>query len=191
MNLYDEESAEQELIAAGLQEDPSRAALRNNVADALAAAVGHLLDKIQQRDEPGPPAAQSEKDTPIKAVLKEATATAVGAVEGTLKSKSLDGALKLAQIEETYARIRATNAEAELAHAQATQVREEMAWQRLERTIELVKALGGEVAITRLPDGRPGITIGHGLTAHEELVAQSDTEQSDAPSGVSGESDSA
>jgi cation diffusion facilitator CzcD-associated flavoprotein CzcO len=171
MNLYDEELAEQEVVVAELREDPYRTALRNNVADALAAAVGHLLDKVQQKDAAEPSAENIQKDGPVKAVLKEATATAVGAVEGTLKSKSLDGALKLAQIEETYARIRATNAQAELAHAQAVQVREDMAWQRLERAIELVKALGGEVSITRLPDGRPGITIGHGLAAPKELSA--------------------
>jgi hypothetical protein len=174
MSLCDEDPApEQEVIVADLREDPYRTALRNNVADALATAVGHLFDKIQQRAEPEQPAAGAETDHPVKAVLKEATATAVGAVEGTLKSKSLDGALKLAQIEETYARIRATNAEAELAQAQAAQVREDMAWKRLERALELVKALGGEVSIVRLPDGRPGITVGNGLAA-PELVAQSD-----------------
>jgi hypothetical protein len=186
MNFYGEESSpEQEVVAADLREDPYRTALRNNVADALAAAVGHLLDKIQQRDEPGPPAARTE-DHSVKSVLREATATAVGAVEGTLKSKSLDGALKLAQIEETYARIRATNAQTELAQAQAAQVREDMAWQRLERAVELVKALGGEVSIIRLPDGRPGITVGHGLAEQEKLVVQSDIDQSDAPTGLGG-----
>lgn len=177
MNLPNEESSEQEVVVAALREDPHRTALRNNVADALAAAVGHLFDKIQQRDEAAPPQASAEKDSPVKAVLKEATATAVGAVEGTLKSKSLDGALKLAQIEETYARIRATNAQVELAHAQAAQVREDIAWQRLERAVELIKALGGEVSIIPLPDGRPGITIGHGLAGHEDFVEQSDIDE--------------
>lgn len=176
MTLCDDDPApEQEVIVANLREDGSRAVPRNSVADALAAAVGHLFDKIQQQDEPEEAAPRPEIEHPVKTVLKEATATAVGAVEGTLKSKSLDGALKLAQIEETYARIRATNAQAELAEAQAAQVREDIAWQRLERALELVKALGGDVSIVRLPDGRPGITIGNGLATPKQLLAQSDT----------------
>lgn len=77
----------------------------------------------------------------------------------------MDGALREAQILESYAKARESNALAALHQSQDAQIQQEMAWKQLEKTISLIKSLGGSVSLVRLPDGRFGLAIGGELAA--------------------------
>jgi hypothetical protein len=158
-----DEGDEIDVFAANLVEDRTAdSSTENHVADALAAAVGHCFDRIttRQNESDGTPS-----ESAVKVTLQEATSVAVGALEGKLKASSLDGALRQAQIVESYAKARESNALAALHHTQNAQVQQEMAWQQLEKTIGLIQSLGGSVSLIRLPDGRFGLTIGGDLAA--------------------------
>jgi hypothetical protein len=123
-------------------------------------------------------------------VARSATQTAVGALEGTLKSKSLDGELREAQVLDTYASIRQRNAsskreeaealkleaeavklqaEAEQIRAQTRIEREERALIRLLEVISKIEnAVGAPVNIVYEPNGRVIITVGEGLTSRPD-----------------------
>lgn len=77
----------------------------------------------------------------------------------------MEGALKLAQIEEHYARAREANANAAAREQETERARQQAAWENLERLVTLIQTLGAEIKIAQLPDGRLGILIGTELAA--------------------------
>jgi hypothetical protein len=172
-----DEGGEIDVFAANLVEDRTAGSpTQNHVADALAAAVGHCFDRITAREN------QSDEitsESTLKVTLQEATSVAVGALEGKLKASSLDGALRQAQIVESYAKARESNALAALHQTQNAQIQQEMAWQQLEKTIGLIQSLGGSVSLIRLPDGRFGLTIGGDLAAELPFGAGSQRQDQD------------
>jgi hypothetical protein len=145
------EPTRRDIAAIELDENCTPAA-QNHVAQRVAELVGQALDALNNER-------QAEGKAPLeglRSVAVSATSTAIGAVEGTLKGKSLEGALKEAQIIREYAA-------ASKEQAEADRIRFDMAWAQLQNTLALFQTLGIEVRLVTLPDGRPGITIGGGL----------------------------
>jgi len=157
----DDDTAEQEIFTAELvgEEGPDG---RNPVAGYVAGFVARCVERIRQGI-----AERAGKQSPAPnlaaGIVGSATETAIGALEGTLKGKSLDGALKEAQIVATYAEAREKNAVAAKAEAEAEKVRQDTAMERLERAVELIEKVGGVVHLATFPDGRIGIVVGDGL----------------------------
>jgi hypothetical protein len=88
----------------------------------------------------------------------DAVATAVGAIEGTLKGKSLEGALKEAQILEAYASARQKNADAEKLEAEASKLRmeteklrQDILMERMERLLRVQSRIAGTIPVAE-PD---------------------------------------
>jgi hypothetical protein len=112
-------------------------------------------------------------------ITGKATATAVGALEGTLKGKSLEGAFKEAQILEAFATARQRNAEAAKLEAEARKLtaeeeklRQDAAFERLENVVALLERLGAPVGLAKLPGGDLAITVGETLLAPLTAVAE-------------------
>jgi hypothetical protein len=177
------ESPDREIAALRMREDLRYPGARHDLADALGALVAHMVTRLEDatHDDRMPQIIPSS----TKPILASATATAVGAVEGTLKGKSLDGALKAAQIEQAYADAREKNASAALKAAEAAKVRAET--KKLEReaaisglrdVLELLRDLSVPVNVSVLPNGTVGIALGEDLSS--ELPAGS-FEQNTAP----------
>lgn len=137
--------------------------LRNPVAQAAGHSVSRIigwLHGILRRIRGQTPAEQPILGSSLGG---SATATAIGALEGTLASKSLDGTLKEAQILDAYATARQKNADAIKLSVETEKLRQEMAFERLERVIELCERLGAPVRLAHTPSGRLAITVGEGL----------------------------
>jgi len=112
----------------------------------------------------------------------------VGALEGTLKGKSLEGALKEAQILDAYASARQKNAEAEKLETEVELMRQQGAFERLERTIALMERLGAPVSLAQTETGQLAIVVGDSLvgevpklSATTELAHLLPTGQHDIP----------
>lgn len=89
-----------------------------------------------------------------------------GAIEGNVKHRvSLDGVLKQAEIERAYAEARAKNAEAERLEMETARLRQDLAFERLKRSLELFEKLGVPVNLVTLPDGRTAIAVGEALVS--------------------------
>lgn len=134
----------------------------NPVAEMLAQEVAAALERLDQNraqsGSAGVPGLVSEG-------LPMLTATAVGALEGTLKSKSLDGALKEAQILAAYGEARERNANAEKLEAEAELARIAVARARLELALEKCRAFGVDPALALVTGGTAGLVLGEGLAA--------------------------
>jgi len=142
---------------------------QNPVAQMLADEVASALRALSER--------RTEKDkAPLSRLMTDGlpslTATAIGAIEGTLKSKSLDGALKEAQILAAYADARQKNAAAENLEADTDLKRLAAARERLSLALEACKAFGVDPAIALAGDD-PAIALGDGLISkpHERELA--------------------
>jgi len=157
----DDEEPSREVFAAELVEVP-RTGARNDLTEMLANAVQGVLASIdRERAAEGKDALPSQ----LTPALVSATRTALGAIEGTLKGKSLEGALKEAQILAYYAEIRERNANAARVEVETEQIQINAALDRLERILRLVKELGVEVKMVLLPDARWGVMFGDQLAA--------------------------
>jgi hypothetical protein len=157
-----EEPECRDIFAAELIRDPGPEG-QNPVASEIGTWVYSVIERLRARfgKHKSPESVESQARGSV--IAGTATATAVGALEGTLKGKSLEGALKEAQILETYASARQKNAEAEKLEVETEHLRQEAALDRLERTISLIQSLGAEVGIARTPNGELAITVGETL----------------------------
>jgi len=159
--------AGREVLSVRLVGDPGRSG-RNPLARHLGALVTRGLDYLRRRwalrrgQEAPPPGAAAE-------MMGSAAETAIGALEGTLKGRGLDGVLKEAQIEFAYAEAREKNAAALKAEAETEKIRQDAALERFERIVELIQKVGGTVNLVTFPDGRIGLVVGDGLVAEIPL----------------------
>jgi hypothetical protein len=165
--LPEDEAPERDVFGGRMVEEAGPPGANHNVADALASAVGFLVQQTDAkiRELRSLPARPEGEVPASKPVLAESTSLAVGALEGKLKGHGLEGALKLAQIEEHYARAREANANAAAKEQEAERARQQAAWENLERLVTLIRTLGAEIKIAQLPDGTLGILIGSDLMA--------------------------
>jgi hypothetical protein len=148
----DDATEERNIVSVEMAENCSISG-RNDIAATLANVVGQALDAMNSRRGQGGSAAFDPK---VKSTAMAATSIAVGAVEGTLKGKGLQGAIAEAQIVREYAA-------AEKDRAEAERIRFDMAWAHLQNTLALYQSLGIPIRMVTLPDGRSGIAIGDGL----------------------------
>jgi hypothetical protein len=177
----EDEKPSREVFAAEMVEVP-RTGARNDLTEMLADAIQGALASInRERAAEGKDALPSQ----LTPALVSVTRTALGAIEGTLKGKSLEGALKEAQILAYYAEIRERNANAARAEAETEQIHINAALENLERVLRLVKELGVEVKMVLLPNARWGVTFGDQLAA--ELPGLPFSAGSGAPATQSGE----
>lgn len=194
--LEDDNQRERDVAALRLREDLKLPGARHDLADALGGLVARIVTRLEKAtdDDEMPPVVPPE----VKPILASATATLVQALEGTAKSKALDGALKAAQIEQAYADAHDKRAAAALKEAEAEKVRAET--RRLEReaaiseltqVLQLAKALGIPIGTTRLPNGSLGITLGEGLVSDLHALSDSATSQLAIPSGPENEGEPA
>jgi hypothetical protein len=143
---------------------------RRNIADAVAAGVAWMLDRIASRFRPASEREHRRAGTseaPVAQAVTEATRTAVGAYEGKLEGMSLEGEFKRAQIEREYAEARRANAE-------ARKIEVETAGMQLERHLLLARQLNIPLRVVQLPDGTLGIALGEriiGETGNQRSVA--------------------
>lgn len=155
-----DEPPERDVFAARLTPVPDATGI-NPVAELLAAEVrSALLSLSDKREQEGKPAFPES----LTKGLPNLTSTALGAVEGTLTSKSLDGELKRAQIVAAYAEARERNANAAKAEAEAQQVRIAAARERLALVLETFRALGVDPAVAMTTSGLFGVLLGEGLS---------------------------
>lgn len=133
----------------------------NPVSELLAEVIRTALGaKNEQRTTQG--------KQPLPRLLTEGlpsiSSTAVGAVEGILKGKSLDGALKEAEIVARYAEAREKNANAEKAEAEAEQARIVTARERLSLVIDTFRALGVDPVVALTQSRQLAVLLGAGLS---------------------------
>jgi hypothetical protein len=139
----------------------------NPVAELLAREVAEALENLNARRIN----ANKEKVPDLlREGLPSLTSTAAGAIEGTLKSRSLDGELKQAQILATYAEARERNAHAEKLEAEAELARINAARVRLEAALETCRMFGVDPLVALGVGGIPTIVLGAGL-AEQHLGA--------------------
>jgi hypothetical protein len=168
----DGDACERDIIAIELAENSAPGAV-NQVASTVAQVVGQALDALNTRRKANGAAAY---DPRLKSTAVAATSVAIGAVEGTLKGKSLQGALAEAQVIREYATAAKEQAEAD-------RIRFEMAWAQVQNTLSLFQTLGIQVKMVTLPDGRAGIAIGDGLALPlPGIVTGGEASQEAAPS---------
>jgi len=154
----DEENGD--VFAAELEGEPGPEGanpVAREIGGWIARAIESVRDKLRRRKGLPPTAEPSQGSV----VAERATATAVGALEGKLKSSSLEGVLKEASILDAYASARQKNAEAEKTEVETSKLRQDMAFERLERVIELCERLGAPVKLVELPNGHWGIAAGN------------------------------
>jgi len=164
----DEDESGRDVAALRLREDLRFPGARHDLADALGGLVARIIARIEDatHDDGMPPIIPPD----TKPILASATATFVQALEGTAKSKALDGALKAAQIEQAYADAHDKRASAALKEAQAAEIRFEMrqkerdaAIQELTQVLELIRTFGVSTDVCRPPNGVATLTLLEGL----------------------------
>jgi hypothetical protein len=160
-----DEGPERDVFAARLTPLPGPGGV-NPAAAYLAQVVADALTSLsEKRTQEGKPALS----TGLTHAIPSLTQSALGAVEGTLKSKSLDGALKEAQILAAYAETRERNANAVKLEAEAELALIAIARARLEMALEACKAFGVDPALVFAPGPTPTLVLGAGLAtpSHE------------------------
>lgn len=167
-----------DIFAAELVRDPGPDG-RNPVATEIGGWLSRTIESVRAAFRRKRGKTPAEEPAPGSILAGKATATAVGAIEGTLKGKSLDGALKEAQVLEAYASARQKNAEAVKLEAEAEKLKQDAAFERLERAIALIERLGAPVGLARLPGGGLAVTVGDRLVG--ELP---DINAGDLPEGL-------
>lgn len=157
--MRDDEGSTNQVYAATLSEEQEPRS-RNRIAAALAVAVGWLFERLNNPTQDGeePPIPQE-----VKPILQGVTELVASAYEGRAIAASLEGQLREAQIQKTYAEKRKLNAEASEIEQRTAWEREKRALERLEDAIEAAELLGGAGNVARLPDGRCVILLGEGL----------------------------
>lgn len=103
------------------------------IGEMMRAALADMAAKEEQ-------AGEHPISSEMRAVLAQATETALGAVEGKLRKASLEGALKEAEILKLYAEMRTDNAAAAKIEAETEAIRIANARARLEAALFAVKA---------------------------------------------------
>jgi hypothetical protein len=157
-----EENAERDVFLAELVGEPGPDG-RNPVAREIGGWITRVIESIRakiRRHRSLPP---SFEESRASVVAGQATTTAVAALEGKLRSTSLDGVLKEAYILEAYANARLKNAQAEKQEAETEKLRQDMAFARLERVIALCESHGTPVKVIPQPGGRLAVSIGENL----------------------------
>lgn len=156
---------DRDLLAACLTPVPGPAGV-NPIAELLASEVADVLrDLSANRTGAGKAALPSTLTEGLPAL----TATALGAVEGTLRSKSLDGALKEAQVVATYEEARERNANAAKLQAEADLARIQAARARLALALEACRAFGVDPVTALGASGSPAVVLGEGLIGTPQL----------------------
>jgi hypothetical protein len=164
-----EEESAPRISVTRLSEEPPRGRARARLVDQLIGIVNAVLDKVAGR--PSGPVQGA-----LRAVAKDGTKVISEAAAGRLEAMSLEGDHKLAEITEKYASARLHN-------AQASQIEQQMAFERLERSIALLKAAGVKFEVGARADGTPVLIVG-GQRLAESLEAEThDTEVRSIPSG--------
>jgi hypothetical protein len=156
-----EEQPDRDVFAARLTPLPGPTGI-NPLAELLAAEVQATLRSL---DEKRGDAGKQPLPQAVTKGLPHLTATALGAVEGTLTSKSLDGELKKAQILAAYAEARERNANADKAEAEAEQARIAAARDRLALVLETLRAVGVDPAVALSKNDVFAVLLGDGLSA--------------------------
>jgi hypothetical protein len=167
-----EEPETRDVFAAEMVGDPGPDGL-NPVSSEIASWVSSVIEALRARIRKRPDQEAKEPAARGSVLAGAATATALGALEGTLKGKSLDGELKEAQILDAYATARQKNADAEKLEAETALIRQEAAFDRLERTVALLERLGTPVNLAMTASGQLAIVVGEQLVAEfPELTAE-------------------
>lgn len=128
----------------------------NPIAEVIADLTATIMSLGRQRLESAKPPLPKVSSEGLPAL----TATALGAVEGTLNSQGLDGALKEAQIMAMYAEARARNADAAKSEIEAARA-------RLALAVDACRAFGVDPALALTPGAVPAVLLGPGLSAEE------------------------
>jgi hypothetical protein len=131
----------------------------------LAREVAQALQNLSERRSN---AGKSGIPDVVREGLPSLTSVAVGAVEGTLKSRSLDGELKQAQILAAYGEARERNANAEKLEAEAELARIAVARARLEAALDACKAFGVDPVVALSASNAPALVLGLGLAEERD-----------------------
>jgi hypothetical protein len=172
------DESRRDIFAAELAGEPGPDGL-NPVASEIGGWISRALEFLRARSRRKKGIPPAHEPTRGSILAGQATATAVGALEGKLRSTSLDGLLKEAHILDAYASARQKNAEAERQEVETEKLRQDLAFQRLERVIALCEKAGAKVELVQSPGGGIAITIGARLVG--ELPELSGPEESDGP----------